>query len=157
MKKRHFKTLFSTILDTSEENMNAYREEYAYQYDCEPNEVSDDDIYDWMREDVEIDWDNFISDVDCYDAKHHNATYTIEGGLRLWNGVRIIDKKTNSLREAIDLCLGKDSQFDFIVKEDQFGNMMVEYHHHDGKNYFEIKRKEPNLKNVNFRKEMGYC
>lgn len=50
MRQRKYKTLFTTILDTSEENMNAYRENIAECNDLELNEVSDDDIYRFMYE-----------------------------------------------------------------------------------------------------------
>lgn len=157
MKERHYKTLFTTVLDYSDENIKAYKEDIAEQKECNVEDVSDETVFNWMREDNDADWDNFQYELECYDRKHPNALYEVAGSLGLWNGRHTINPcEISSLEEAIRLCLGNDSMFDFTVKEDQFGAMVVEYCHHDGCNIFYIKKKEPNLKNVRFRKELGY-
>lgn len=159
--KRNYKTLFTTFLDTSEENMNAYRENIAECNDLELDEVSDEDIYRFMYEDVDIDWDNFRSDCNAYDKKYPYSTYEVSGSLGLWDGRHTIyPEEEETLFKAIERCLGNSAQQDIVIKEDQFGSLYVEYHHHDGCNVFEIKRKDHNKnysQNIKFRKEVYGC
>jgi len=159
--KRNYKTLFTTELDLSDENIQAYKENIAECNDLELDDVSDDDVYRFMYEDVDIDWDNFRSDCDDYDRKHPYASYQITGSFGLWDGrYNIYPVEHNSLKEAILRCLGNNAQEDIVIKEDQFGSMVVEYYHHDGCNIFTIKRKDHNknyTQNIRFRKEVYGC
>jgi len=159
--KRNYTTLFTTQLDLSDENIQAYKENIAECNDLELDDISDDDVYHLMYDDVDIDWDNFKSDADYYDKKHPYSTYEITGSLGLWDGkYDIYPAKCVSLWEAIQRCLGNNAQEDIVIKEDQFGSMLVEYHHHDGCNIFTIKRKDGNKRytqNIRFRKEVYGC
>ena len=95
-----------------------------------------------------------------YDKKHPYCTYEITGSLGLWNGRHnIYPVEEEILLKAIKRCLGNNAQEDIVIKEDQFGSLVVEYHYHDGCNVLEIKRKDSGKtysQNINFRKEMGY-
>lgn len=166
--KRNYKTLFTTELDLSDENIRAYKEDLLEQdetlglsYYKSIDDIDDEDVYRFMYEDVDIDWDNFKSDCNAYDRKHPYASYQIIGSLGLWDGRHnIYPEERNSSLEAILGCLGNNAQEDIIIKEDQFGSMVVEYHHHDGYNIFTIKRKDHNknyTQNIRFRKEVYGC
>lgn len=160
MKQRNYTTLFTTELDLSDENIQAYKEEIAECNDLELDDVSDDDVYRLMYDDVDIDWDNFRSDCNAYDRKYRFSSYVIEGSLGLWDGKHKVIGESVDLLGALDICIGNDSMYDIVIKEDQFGSMIVEYHHHDGCNIFTIKRKDSNKRytqNVRFRKEVYGC
>lgn len=166
--KRNYKTLFTTELDLSDENIRAYKEDLLEQdetlglnYYKSIDDIDDEDVYRFMYEDVDIDWDNFTSDCNAYDKKHPYSTYEITGSLGLWNGRHnIYPVEEKILLKAIERCLGNNAQEDIVIKEDQFGSMIVEYHHHDGCNIFTIKRKDHNKRytqNIRFRKEVYGC
>ena len=157
--KRNYTTLFTTELDLSDENIQAYKEDIAEQKECNVEDVNDETVFNWMREDNDDDWDNFKSDCNAYDRKHRYSSYVIEGSLGLWNGRHNVIGERVDLLGALDFCIGNDSMYDIVIKEDQFGAMVVEYHHHDGCNIFTIKRKDDNKRytqNIRFRKELGY-
>lgn len=154
-KERKFVTLFTDILDTSDSNMEEYRQMLAEANDRNPEDIDDDLIYDCMYDDINCDWENFTSEVKSYDKKHPDAKFTIDGQLGLWWGKPTIQTVTkDTLLEAIMTCIGDDSTRNTEIKEDQYGRLYVDYHHHDGTNHFVIMKKEPTKKNVNFRKEM---
>ena len=158
--KRNYTTLFTTELDLSDENIQAYKEEIAECNDLELDDVSDDDVYRLMYDDVDIDWDNFRSDCNVYDRKHRFSSYVVEGSLGLWDGRHNVIGESADLLGALDICIDNDSMSDIVIKEDQFGSMVVEYHHHDGCNIFTIKRKDDNKRytqNIRFRKEVYGC
>lgn len=154
-KERKYKTLFTTELDFSDANMSAYREDLAVANECEPEDISDDEVYDSMHEDINCDWENFQHDVRAYDKKFPNAKYCITGSLGLWDGRHeIIPVVVRSLEAAINKCYGNDSTSDYTVEEDQYGKLHITYSHHDGSNYFVVMKLDPNEKNVRFTKEV---
>lgn len=154
-KQRKFITLFSDILDTSDANMEEYRKDIAICNEIEPEDVTDDDIYDVMYDEIDVAWDNITSDLNRYDEKHPDAKYTINGTLGLWWGKPTIQEVVvNSLLQAVEKCIGNDSTRNTEIKEDQYGCLYVDYHHHDGTNHFVIHKKEPNKKNINLTKEV---
>ena len=109
MKQRNYTTLFTTELDLSDENIQAYKEEIAECNELPLDDVSDDDVYRLMYDDVDIDWDNFRSDCNAYDRKYRFSSYVIEGSLGLWNGKHKVIGESVDLLGALDICIGNDS------------------------------------------------
>jgi hypothetical protein len=155
-KERKFKTLFTDILDTSDSNIEDYRQMLAEANDRIPEDIDDNLIYDCMYDDIDCDWENFTSEVKFYDKKHPDAEFTIDGQLGLWWGKPTIQTVTkNTLLEAIMTCIGNDSTQNTEIKEDQYGCLYVDYHHHDGTNQFVIHKIEnKRKKNIRFTKEV---
>ena len=155
-KERKFKTLFTDMLDTSDSNMEDYRQMLAEANDRIPEDIDDNLIYDCMYDDIDCDWENFTSEVKSYDKKHPEAEFTIDGQLGLWWGKPTIQTVTkNTLLEAIMTCIGNDSTQNTEIKEDQYGCLYVDYHHHDGTNQFVIHKIEnKRKKNIRFTKEV---
>ena len=155
-KQRKFTTLFSSEIDASDSNMGEYRQSIADCNDIMPEDVTDQDIYDSLYEDIDVDWDNILSDIDYYDRKYPNAKYLITGKLGLWDGPHPIEKTENSLRDAVEECCCniRGDHWDEI-REDQYGCIYVDVHHHDGDNQFVIHKIEnKRKKNIRFTKEV---
>lgn len=154
-KERKFVTLFSDILDTSDSNMEEYRQMLAEADDRNPEDIDDDLIYDCVYDDINCDWENFQYDIKAYDKKFPNAKYRITGSLGLWDGRHeIIPVVVKTLEAAINKCYGNDSTNDYTVEEDQYGKLHITYSHHDGNNYFVVMKLDPNEKNIRFTKEV---
>jgi len=79
----------------------------------------------------------------------------VTGTLGLWNGnPKIEPKKFDNLNEAISACLEDMNE----IYEDQYGNLHIKAHHHDGTNHFIIKKVVGNkLRCLHFRKEVFGC
>ena len=153
-KQRKFTTLFSSEIDASDSNMGEYRQSIADCNDIMPEDVTDQDIYDSMYEDIDVDWDNILSDIDYYDRKHPNAEYLITGTLGLWDGPHPVARTEKTLRDAVEACTVSNEDHWVEIKEDQYGCLFVDYHHHDGTNHFKIHKLEPNKKNVRLTQEV---
>ena len=106
--------------------------------------------------------DNYFDD-DFGDSKYSNWYYSslkdqkvaVIGTLGLWNGTHEI-KPTGfeNLGRAIRTCLQDENE----IYEDQYGNLHIEAHHHDGVNHFIIKKVvDGKLKCLHFRREVFGC
>lgn len=84
----------------------------------------------------EQDWDKWAElteELDCIDE-----SVKITGTLGLWNGVHeIIPVECNTISEAIDKCIGRDTN-DIIFKTDD-KDYYIDCYHHDGVNKFKIE------------------
>lgn len=84
-----------------------------------------------------------------------NQKVAVIGQLGLWNGPhKIIPKRFNNVQEAVFACLEDLNE----IYEDQYGNLHIEAHHHDGTNHFIIKKVvNDKLRCLHFRKEVFGC
>lgn len=96
---------------------------------------------------------------DDFDEKYGNIAYSplknqkvaVKGILGLWNGKREVGKVFNNVTDAVRACLEDYNH----IYEDQFGNLHIEAHHHDGTNHFIIKKvTDKGLRCLHFRKEV---
>lgn len=72
-------------------------------------------------------------------SKINNLTYAITGNLGLWDGRKeIAPHYCKNLVEAIRKCINNIDEF--IIYEDQYGNLKIDAYHHDGCNHFTIKK-----------------
>ena len=94
---------------------------------------SDDEIWQEWYDQNERDWDDIEWEVECHDER---GSYLIIASLGLWNGRfdggKIID---GYLTEAIRACF---EDYNKVYWQDK--NLKVEATHHDGTNYFIIKK-----------------
>lgn len=81
-----------------------------------------------------------------------NQKVAVTGVLGLWYGKRIITPKVfEDLSKAIAKCLEDYNE----IYEDQYGNLHIEAHHHDGMNHFIIKKAtDKGLRCLHFRREV---
>lgn len=84
-----------------------------------------------------------------------NQKVAVTGLLGLWNGIKKIQpKEFNNLYEAIQACLEEYNE----LYEDQYGNLHILAHHHDGTNSFVIKKvTDKGLRCLHFCKEVFGC
>lgn len=135
--------------------------------------LTDDDMLDCYldnnNEDIDTydkeDFEEYVRD--CYDeyfdadfGDYGNWKYSplanqkvaVIGQLGLWNGPhKIYPKEFDNVQDAVRACLQDYND----IYEDQYGNLHVEAHHHDGCNHFIIKKvTDKGLRCLNFRKEV---
>ena len=121
--------------DFNEEEMRESWLESAEVNDWEIPEdgPSDDEIWQEWYDQNERDWDDIEWEVECHDER---GSYLIIASLGLWNGRfdggKIID---GYLTEAIRACF---EDYNKVYWQDK--NLKVEATHHDGTNYFIIKK-----------------
>jgi hypothetical protein len=100
--------------------------------------------------------DNYEADMENIKyCKQYNVPVRIEGTLGLWNGRHDIEPYAkNSVYDAINWCIGRDTQDIDVFYDD--GHIEVQCHHHDGTNTFYIyavsdnnrKKRLPYLYNI---------
>lgn len=150
-----YRTLFTTVLDLSKENIDGYKEDYAECNDTDIDSVSDSDAIQMMYEDNEVDWEEMIYQIEKYDSYNPYTTYQVECDFGLWDGHHQVKFEKETLKDAIYGCIGNSTQQDIIIKENQFGNLIVEYQHHDGVNTFHIYKLQPRKKNIRFSEALN--
>lgn len=81
-----------------------------------------------------------------------NQKVVVTGVLGLWCGKKKIKNQPfDSLAKAVARCLEDDNE----IYEDQYGNLHIEAHHHDGVNHFIIKKATiKGLRCLHFRREV---
>ena len=125
-----------TILDTRD-----YPTYEDYVQDCEENgnEVYEEDsreYWHWVSDMTQMDLEDALSNIEYSpDAK---CPCIVTGTLGLWNGRPTIHPtRCESLRKAVEKCMrsGDDAKVTY-----DNGVIKVEVYHHDGTNYFEIRK-----------------
>lgn len=134
MKKNIYPTcvLFDSINDYSHEDFE--NDCIDLGEDCPYDVNSDEDYYDWLAHQNEIDYDDMITNLQCSD---YNTYCVIEGTLGLWDGKHdIAPTICKDLTQAIRKCTRNADTFS-VKFENGFINVCTE--HHDGTNNFTIK------------------
>lgn len=95
------------------------------------------DIEDEDLDQLEIIWDDFMSELDDYEYNNDTECVVI-GSVGRWNGKFTIETTYfDTLKEAIFKCIGECDYYT-ITAED--GVIHITARHHDGANEFEIRR-----------------
>lgn len=112
--------------------------DYCEDNDIEPGvgEYFKSGFYEWCRD---MAYDNYDADMDnIVSCKEYQLPVVITGSLGLWWGKPEIEPVVcNSVYEAIQKCIGKDT--DEVRVEWCDGVINVEAYHHDGCNCFSIR------------------
>jgi hypothetical protein len=113
-------------------------------------EPDDEELDEYISSTFDDDFGDKYSNLSC--SKLANQKVAVIGELGLWDGRhKIIPKEFDSLSRAIHACLEDLNR----VYEDQYGNLHVEAHHHDGVNCFIIKKvTDKGLRCLHYRKEV---
>lgn len=112
-----------------------------YVAECEDNgktpcEENSDGYWKWIYNQTEMEWDDFLDNIKY--SEYYNCPFMITGTLGLWMGNRdILPVYCNNLYDAITKCLCCSSINDWDIHQEN-GYIVVNAHHHDGTNSFEI-------------------
>lgn len=124
----------------SMEEINGYIDgfEELMRYDNENYKYSEEDfskLCEYIEEDNDVHWEYVKEELErLMDGKE----YKVIADIGRWNGrVKGYGKFTGF--NAIKACLGDDSWSAVEIYETARGTLKVDYHHHDGTNYFTIK------------------
>ena len=120
--------LLDCYLDNHNEDINTYDEDDFEEYCQEINdEYFDDDFGDYGN------WK-------C--SPLANQKVAVIGSLGLWDGTKkIYPEVFENLQKAVYACLEDYNN----IYEDQYGNLHIEAHHHDGTNYILFKELKSNV------------
>lgn len=140
-------------LMTSEEQdvlRKEYKENLDYENDNGDEELFDERIADYLDDGFKDDFGEKYSNLSS--SPLANQKVVVTGVLGLWNGKKKIKNQAfDSLAKAVARCLEDDNE----IYEDQYGNLHIEAHHHDGVNHFIIKKATiKGLRCLHFRKEV---
>ena len=131
------KTKTYLLLDTSS-NI-----EYSdYVENCEANGIeaqdeNSNDFYDFCNDIRNMEYEDF--EYNCNHSSECDTPVLITGNLGLWNGNPSINPiRCENLLEAIHKCINDMDDFDVTFNN---GVIIVNCHHHDGTNYFEIHKR----------------
>ena len=131
------KKIKTTYYDNYDYDFDAYKESYQEcneLTDEEMEDVSDNTIFDYIWECLDMEWDDFFSNL-AY-SKFANTPCVITGSLGLWTGRHgIVPVKCDNLESAIRKCV---NNMDYICIKQNCGHLEVTGIHHDGSNTFEI-------------------
>lgn len=125
-------------LDTYNKNGYTYEDylDYCNDNELEPKDDESNDYYDWLSEQVDLDWEDFFDNIEYVDLCQRPVT--VCGKLGLWWGSPTIEPtKFDDLKSAILACA--EGSWDLEVTLDK-GILSVVGYHHDGRNYFTIHR-----------------
>jgi len=102
------------------------------------DEVSDATLWDFIAEEDQIHWDDFMYEVKHWDKTNYpGSNVVLHGTCGTWRGSfkggQIFDSLEEAIRKAVD---NKDY---ITIKIESNGELLVEGVHHDGTNYWYIK------------------
>lgn len=107
--------------------------EFLEEENEEGKEISDDDVFQEMSFEDEVNWDDFKYEFEKLLAKNY---WLVRGTLGLWNGPAAAGKIVSSLSELSEAW----RDCDYIEFTDEDGHLYLTCSHHDGTNHFEIKK-----------------
>ena len=126
-----------TLFDNLNYNFEDYKESYQECYeltDEEMVEVSDNDIWDFIYDSLEMEWDDLFANLKY--SKNADVPCVITGTLGLWHGrPTIVPVACDSIESAIRKCA---NDMDYVIVKQVNGHVEVTGVHHDGRNHFEI-------------------
>ena len=132
-------TIYKTVgLYTKEE-----LEQIKNDYECrdivngEYNDIDDEDLQDYN----DVEWNYSFGDEASWKTSWVNEIpVVITGKLGLWNGNPTIKNvECKNIEEAVYKCISDMDEVE--IYEDNYGNLNIDAYHHDGTNYFTIKKK----------------
>lgn len=133
-------TIYKDLDLMSMEEINGYIDgfEEFMRYDDENYKYSEEDfskLCDYIIEDNNVNWEFVEEEIgSLMDGKE----YKVIADIGCWNG-RVKGQGKFTGFNAIKACLGNDSCSAVEIYETARGTLKVDYHHHDGTNYFIIK------------------
>jgi hypothetical protein len=96
-------------------------------------DVPDNDVYEELQFQNDINWEDFQIELEGFLIGH---SWLVMGSVGLWTGRHSAGKVISSFVELCDVW--KDC--DYLNIYDENGHLYIECSHHDGTNYFELKR-----------------
>lgn len=126
-----------TYYDNYNYDLDLYKEAYQECNDLtdeEMAEVSDNEIYEFLNDQLSMEWDDFCENLKY--SKNNDAPCVIIGTLGLWHGRKdIVTVACDDLQTAINKCI---NNMDYVSIKQNCGHLEVSAVHHDGTNTFEI-------------------
>ena len=134
------KIIYKDVDLMSKEEINGYIEgfEWFMRDDIENyvyTQADEEMLYEYIRHDNQLWWEEVSN---CLREAMYNKRYKIEADLGLWYGRR--QAHTYKIGFSAITCCLEDGGCDLVeIYETAKGTLKVDYHHHDGTNYFTIK------------------
>ena len=131
--------IYSNDLFKNYDSMEAIKEEMVeFDEDERPaDDISDDEAYDYFHNVDELNWEQVTEGLKKVD-KESSSHWVVRASLGLWDGRFAGGRIFNSLESAIRAMM---SDMDYVdIEEDERGNVTVTEHHHDGTNYYTLRR-----------------
>ena len=126
-----------TLYDNLNYDFEDYKEYYQECYeltDEEMEEISDNDIWDFISDRLAMDWDDLFANLSY--SKNADTPCVITGSLGLWYGRPSIEPLAcEDIESAIRKCV---NNMDYVIVKQVNGHIEVKGMHHDGTNNFEI-------------------
>ena len=126
-----------TLYDNLNYDFEDYKEYYQECYeltDEEMEEISDNDIWDFISDRLAMDWDDLFANLSY--SKNADTPCVITGSLGLWHGRPSIEPLAcEDIESAIRKCA---NNMDYVIVKQVNGHIEVKGIHHDGTNNFEI-------------------
>jgi hypothetical protein len=133
MTKKINVTYFDNYNIDFDEYKSAFQDSNEYT-DEQMEEVSENDIWRWIDEELNFEWECFEDNI-RYSDNNKNAC-VITGHLGLWLGKRDIEPTCcKTIWEAISKCV---NNMDYVIVKQVNGHLEVTGIHHDGSNTFDI-------------------
>ena len=131
MKTKSEIILYTNNSHDEEEARNRAKEVYG-------DEISDANLWDFIAEEDELDWCEFMDNVKYWDKTNYpGSKVVLHGTCGTWRGTfeggRIFDSLQEAIQKAVD-----DKDY-ITIKIEANGELLVEGTHHDGTNYWYIK------------------
>ena len=152
MKKIKTRYIWSSDHDIAYPNKEEVIEEYRDFLEANnmpiPDEISDEDLYNYIDDCISEDFSILMSEIRHYERTHGEKEYVIVADLGLWNGRqaggRIIKGLSSAIRKTFE---------DYNTVEMKGNRLTTTCIHHDGTNFFEIKELTP--RGVTFKNNGG--
>lgn len=131
------KKIIATYFDNTDYDFDLYKESFQEcreLTDVEMEDVTDDEIYSFISDSLEMDYDDFFSNLQF--SKFMDTPCVVTGSLGLWHGRHsIIPETFSDIEDAIKKCV---ENMDYCSIKQVYGHLEVTGIHHDGSNTFEI-------------------
>jgi hypothetical protein len=134
------------LLDNRNIDYNIWYEsyvEYCNDFNKEVFSDNSEDFFNWLNKSLNDEFDDFISNLEYSDE---NVECIVLGSLGLWYGRVEVQKRFNTLKDAIYACL---SECDYYTITEENGIINVLSSHHDGTNSFSIYKLNKRAERVN--------
>lgn len=128
--------LYNNYPDTEDENRirEILFEEYGEDSEWgTPDEVDDSLVSEFLQRDWEISWEEFEQKMNAFFQEN---SAIVVGTVGTWRGALAAGKRVDSLNDLSPIW--RDCDYLYIYEEK--GRLFFESTHHDGTNYFELKR-----------------
>lgn len=134
MAKKINATYFDNFNIDFDEWKEAYQDEYEYTDEEMDEEITDDDIWQYIYQRIDMDWEDL--EMNLKYSKQNDAYCVIVGSVGVWTGTHSIQPTTcDNVWDAICKCA---NNMDYVIVKQVNGHLEVTGIHHDGRNTFEI-------------------